>query len=76
MFLGVPAGWVGDFHPAPKRQFICCLIGEYVVVASDGEERKFGPGSILLAEDTTGKGHVTKITGKEYGVAAVIQLPD
>lgn len=76
MFLGGPAGWSGDFHPAPRRQFLCCLIGEYEVVTSDGETRKFGPGSILLAEDTTGKGHVTRIIGEGYNVAAVIQLPD
>jgi hypothetical protein len=30
------------------------------IVASGGETRRFGPGSIMLADDTTGKGHISK----------------
>jgi hypothetical protein len=30
------------------------------VEVSDGEKRVFGPGSVLLVEDTTGKGHITR----------------
>ena len=29
--------------------------------AGDGEVRVIGPGEVLLVEDTTGKGHITKI---------------
>ena len=49
-----------DYHPAPRRQFIFNLTGTVEIVASGGETRQFGPGSIMLADDTTGKGHISK----------------
>ena len=62
--LGGPADWGGDIpHPTPRRQLFCVLVGEYQVTASDGEMRRFEPGSLLLLEDTTGKGHTTRIVG-------------
>ena len=33
--------------------------------ASDGEVRRFPPGALLLLEDTTGKGHITRIVSEE-----------
>ncbi len=49
-------GW-GPWHPAPRRQFVVRLQGESEVEVSDGEVRRQGPGSIVLAEDTSGRGH-------------------
>jgi hypothetical protein len=49
-----------DPHNAPQPLFIVQLDGAVEVEASDGEVRRFGPGSVLLVEDTTGKGHVTR----------------
>ncbi len=49
-----------DYHPAPRRQFIFNLTGIVEIVASGGETRQLGPGSIMLADDTTGKGHISK----------------
>src|SRR5438552_2392525 len=54
-----------DWHPAPRRQFIVNLVGAVEITASDGEVRVFGPGSIMLVEDTTGKGHKSKAVGGE-----------
>ncbi len=34
----------------------------------------FGPGDITLAEDTTGKGHKSRVYGNEKVVLVVIQL--
>ena len=31
----------------------------------DGEKRIFEPGSVLLVEDTEGKGHKTKVIGQK-----------
>ncbi len=45
-----------NWHNAPRRQFVVNLTGTVEIVASDGEKRRLGPGSILLAEDLTGKG--------------------
>ena len=30
------------------------------MVTSDGETRRFSPGDVLLCDDLTGKGHVTR----------------
>ncbi|MDP9376586.1 MAG: hypothetical protein M3P40_03255 [Actinomycetota bacterium] len=50
-------------HTAPRQQFIVHLAGEAEIETSDGERRRFGPGSVLLVEDTTGKGHTTRRVG-------------
>jgi mannose-6-phosphate isomerase-like protein (cupin superfamily) len=49
-----------DFHNAPKRQFVITLSGLGELECGDGSQRRFGPGDILLAEDTTGQGHMTR----------------
>ena len=53
----VSPGWHGDWHPAPGRVLAIYLTGEGEIQASDGTVRPLQPGTILLAEDTTGKGH-------------------
>ena len=53
-----------DWHNAPRRQFVVNLAGEVEITVSDGEKRRFGAGSILLAEDVTGKGHISRGVGK------------
>jgi hypothetical protein len=47
-------------HVAPRRQLVINLAGEAEVEVSDGEVRRFGPGSVTLVEDLTGKGHITR----------------
>jgi hypothetical protein len=74
VFFKLPLGWYGDWHPAPKRQFFCCLSGEFELTASDGETRIYRAGEVFLLEDTWGKGHKSRVTGKEDFVAAVVQL--
>lgn len=76
VFFKIPSGWFGDWHPAPKRQFFCCLTGEIELTASDGEKRVFRAGDVFLLEDVAGKGHQTKVVGKEDFVAAIVQLAD
>jgi hypothetical protein len=60
-FLSAPPAWIGDWHPAPRRQFMVKLAGETEIVASDGERRQIGPGMVVLLEDTTGKGHHSRV---------------
>jgi hypothetical protein len=64
-----------DYHPAPRRQFIVNLSGAVEITASDGEVRVFGPGSIMLAEDTTGKGHISKSLGSEERLSLFVHFP-
>ena len=46
-----------DWHTVPRRQYVITLSGGVDIEVGDGTIRRFGPGDILLAEDTTGKGH-------------------
>jgi hypothetical protein len=64
-----------DWHPAPRRQFVITISGHAEVEASDGEVRQIGPGTIMLADDTTGKGHITRSTSDEERVSIFIPLP-
>jgi hypothetical protein len=52
-----------DWHPAPRRQYIINLDGGVRITASDGESRVIGAGEVLLVEDVTGKGHLSKSVG-------------
>ena len=63
-----------DWHPAGRRQFVINLSGEVEITASDGEVRRFGPGSVMLADDTTGKGHLSKHIGEAERFSIFVHL--
>jgi hypothetical protein len=46
---------------APQRQCFLYLTGSVEMTAGNGETRRFGPGDLLMVEDTTGQGHCTSI---------------
>jgi len=69
-------GWYGDWHPAPKRQVFVYISGKIEATVSDGEVRVFGPGSVTLLEDTTGKGHTSRVVGDQEVFGVIIQLED
>ena len=75
-FLNASPGWVGHWHPAPKMQILFYLKGEIEAEVSDGEIRRFGPGSITLIEDTTCRGHKSRVIGDGEVLLAVVQLED
>ena len=75
-FECVHPGWHGDWHPVPQRVLAVYLSGAGTIEASDGEMRDLRPGTILLAEDTTGKGHVSRVTGTEDMLVLILMLPD
>jgi quercetin dioxygenase-like cupin family protein len=75
-FCSFPAGWRGDWHPTPGRQLFFFLSGEVAVQVGDGQVRHFGTGCVVLAEDTTGNGHVSWVVTKTGALAAVVELPD
>ena len=75
-FIGAAPGWIGDWHPAPKRQLVIYISGRVEGAVSDGETRIFGPGDITLLDDTTGVGHRSMVIGEEQVVLAVIQLEE
>ncbi|MGH8217621.1 MAG: hypothetical protein ACREUT_03485 [Steroidobacteraceae bacterium] len=74
-FLALRHGAREDWHNAPRRMFLIVLQGTAQVTASDGEVRRFGPGSMLLMDDPKGKGHITEVVGKEDHVTLTIPWP-
>lgn len=74
--ISSPSGWHGDWHPAPQRQFIFVLSGELEVEVSDGQVRRFGPGSVVLLEDTFGEGHISRMVSDVRGYVVVVPFED
>lgn len=60
MFRTVEGDYHLDFHTAPRRQLVVNLSGSVDIEVGDGTVKRMGPGSILLAEDTTGQGHISR----------------
>ena len=48
-------------HVAPRRHLSVILAGTLELECSPEEARRFGPGSVVLLEDTTGEGHITHV---------------
>jgi len=73
-FMNAPAGWSSEWHPTSARNIFFVLTGEWEVTASDGEWRRFPAGSVLLVEDTAGKGHSSRVISETESLAAMVQL--
>ena len=73
-FWRASAGLVNDWHPAPTRQYNIRLKGRLEVELAGGKKIQLAPGQIVLAEDVTGKGHITRCLGPEDCVSVLIPL--
>jgi hypothetical protein len=65
-----------DWHPAPNRQYVVTLSGESEIELEGGRKLRLGPGHILLAEDTTGQGHISRAIGAGDRISLFIPLAD
>jgi hypothetical protein len=65
-----------DWHPAPRRQYVITLSGRGEIELAGGKKIPLGPGHILLAEDVTGKGHISRGVGTEDRISLFIPLAD
>ena len=63
VFRETTADYENSWHQAPRRQYVISLADGISITASDGETRHIRAGEIVLVEDTTGKGHITKSSG-------------
>ncbi len=63
-----------DWHTAPEKQYIILLDGEIEIEVSDGEKRRFRGGQVLLVEDTTGRGHKTRVTNNQSRKSIFVTL--
>ena len=59
-FRETAQGHVQDYHNAPRRQLIFLTSGILELEASGGERFVCRPGDLIFAEDTAGKGHITR----------------
>jgi hypothetical protein len=76
MLLRLKPGAVEDWHNAPRPWYLIVVQGMSEVTTSDGEKRRFGLGSIVLLDDTTGKGHQTRAVGTVDHITAVVPIAD
>lgn len=60
VFFGEIDALETDWHNPPGRQYIIMLNGAAEIEVGDGTKKIFNPGDILLAEDITGQGHMTR----------------
>lgn len=63
-----------DYHNAPCRQFVITISGEAEIIVGDGTRRRFGPGAIMLAEDVTGRGHITRAVNNQPRISIFVTL--
>lgn len=75
-FRLAPPGYILSWHCAPRRQYTITLSGAAEVEVGDGTVARVGPGDVLLAEDLTGQGHVTRVVGTEPRFYAVVPLAE
>jgi len=75
-FRVAPPGYVLDWHCAPRRQYSISLSGVAEIEVGDGTVARVGPGDVVLAEDLTGQGHITRVVGAEPRLYALVPLGD
>ncbi|MFV0307770.1 MAG: hypothetical protein ACK5OX_08505 [Desertimonas sp.] len=75
-FRTVDGDYSLDLHTAPRRQLVVNLSGAVELEVGSGERRICGPGTIVMAEDTTGEGHRSRNVGGEPRRCLFIHLAD
>ena len=65
-----------DWHTAPRRQYVITLSGQGEIEIGGGKRIPLGPGHILLVEDLTGKGHISRGVGTEDRISLLIPLAE
>lgn len=62
------------WHHAPRPQFVLMLEGAMEIEIGDGTKKIFKNGDLLIAEDLTGQGHITRAATPEKLKYVVIPL--
>ncbi len=75
-FRCAPAGTVIDWHPAPRRQYVVTLSGEWDIECGDGSVQRFKAEDVMLADDLTGQGHIARVSGDEPHIFMTVPLAD
>jgi hypothetical protein len=71
---------VNDWHNASQtpgwHQYVMTLSGRGEIELSDGKKISLERGRLVLAEDMTGKGHITRAVGSEDWVSEHVSIAD
>ncbi|MDE0511939.1 MAG: hypothetical protein OXI88_09160 [Gammaproteobacteria bacterium] len=76
MFRSVAGDYSLDYHTAHKRFLVVNLTGFVDLEVGDGTVKRMGPGTVLLAEDYTGRGHRSKAVEGEPRTCLMIPLAE
>ncbi len=76
VFRSAPVGLFLERHPAPRRQYLVTLSGSWEIEASNGVKRVFTTGDVMLADDTSGEGHTSRVLGSDPHVFMTVPLAD
>jgi uncharacterized cupin superfamily protein len=63
-----------DWHNAPRKQLLIMLKGQSEVIVGDGNKRILSPGDIMLAEDISGRGHITRAVNNQPRMSVFVTL--
>ena len=75
-FRVAPPGYLLNWHCAPRRQYTITLSGEAEIEVGDGTVKRIGAGDVILAEDLTGQGHITRVVGNQPRLSVVVPLAE
>jgi hypothetical protein len=75
-FRETPEGHVQSYHTAPRRQLIFLTSGILEIESSEGQRHVCRPGDLIFAEDTKGKGHITRSLRDTRGFVHVAMPED
>jgi len=65
---------VNPWHRAPGHYAVFTLSGAVDIEVGDGTVRRLSPGDILIAEDLSGQGHITREVGPEARLSIFVPL--
>jgi quercetin dioxygenase-like cupin family protein len=68
-------GTSDDWHTAPQRQYLITLKGHVEIEIGGGKIVHATAGSVLLIDDTTGKGHRAKVTNESEWHVMFVPVP-
>ncbi|WP_109468381.1 cupin domain-containing protein [Albibacillus kandeliae] len=69
-----PAGYEGPQERSTHRQLAFCLSGLLRLTSSDGGQREFGPGDMIVMDDLDGKGHMITVLGNGPARVASVHM--
>ena len=61
VFLELPVGWYGVWHPTPVRQWLILMTGACEFEVGNGKRAIRKAGDVVMLDDTHGRGHQTRV---------------